>query len=572
MSTPADADRQKLVTLLVSVGLEKAVVQSILYIMDEDGLVRFDDLVITLRFLKAFPAYMLDVLAVSVSIGELDALSAFQSAAAAAAAPSASRPVPLPPSPTLAPGTVLAPPASKSPNPSTPLKQVVPGMYLDSLIDAEMKQLVSWRPLGKAGPVIRVGFGNIVDQDTRALVSSASETLEARSAVAKAILAAAGPSYARDMQALSAKGLTPGSLIVTNNGGAGTRLRAYWIIHVVPPRVKNSRPTVDDVEAMTTCIYNAAGYSAEQKYGSLSLPALGVGPTAFPADEAARITIHSLLDVWKNYPDGLQEVRLVCGTDVIGLAYARVLMALASKSATPYNKYKALAHLEGGVLPPLWPAPVLSAASAAAVPSRPVVSAAAPSRTGKPTEDFKGAPNQPVKSGGVVPVRKSRSGEIELLLPVERRDERTYHGGTTSTTRFHVLGGKIDAGEDAPTCAAREFSEETAQVVTVADARSFVRGATGIYVRSGKYVIYVGPVTSSAMLTADTTYVPAKMALRRRGSSAAHEADPDLLVWVPLTDVIADTAKTSRGHLALSSFAKQLLLAEPVLAAIRAVV
>jgi 8-oxo-dGTP pyrophosphatase MutT (NUDIX family) len=124
------------------------------------------------------------------------------------------------------------------------------------------------------------------------------------------------------------------------------------------------------------------------------------------------------------------------------------------------------------------------------------------------------------KAAGVIPLME-KNGEPYALISYEPRNGQLKLG---------VLGGKADPNESPEYTAAREFSEETAGLVSIKQASDLIASATSSDVPSGKYKVFV-------FLLKETEYqqLPARYkAILYKPAGAEAES----LHWVPLKSVL----------------------------------
>jgi HrpA-like RNA helicase/8-oxo-dGTP pyrophosphatase MutT (NUDIX family) len=111
---------------------------------------------------------------------------------------------------------------------------------------------------------------------------------------------------------------------------------------------------------------------------------------------------------------------------------------------------------------------------------------------------------------------------IHVLIPKEYRSTRCC---------LSILGGKADYDSETPQkTAAREFSEETAKIVSQEDATTLVQGGTKVYIPEGKYTLFI--FLMSRDKHAD---IPPKYAKKYFKSFDAEAAS---LHWIPFENVI----------------------------------
>ena len=130
-------------------------------------------------------------------------------------------------------------------------------------------------------------LGDIVEQDTDAIVNAANASLLGGGGVDGAIHRAAGPDLLADCRTL--EGCATGSAKITR----GYRLRAKWVIHAVGP-VYRGRP--EDAEALASAYRTAMRLAAENDVRSIAFPAISTGAYGYPLDLAAPIALRAVAE------------------------------------------------------------------------------------------------------------------------------------------------------------------------------------------------------------------------------------------------------------------------------------
>lgn len=135
-------------------------------------------------------------------------------------------------------------------------------------------------------PKLDLVLGDIVEQDTDAIVNAANESLLGGGGVDGAIHRAAGPELLDECRKLG--GCPTGSAKITR----GHRLRAKWVIHAVGP-VYRGRP--EDAELLASAHRAAMRLAAENDVRSIAFPAISTGVYGYPIELAAPIALRSVL-------------------------------------------------------------------------------------------------------------------------------------------------------------------------------------------------------------------------------------------------------------------------------------
>ncbi|MFP3950900.1 MAG: macro domain-containing protein [Candidatus Bathyarchaeia archaeon] len=149
--------------------------------------------------------------------------------------------------------------------------------------------------------IFRLVMGDIVKQNTEAIVNAANKRLAPGGGVAGAIHRSAGPELWEECKKLG--GCDTGEAKITD----GYRLKAEHVIHTVGP-VYSGSPI--DRELLKTCYRNSLELAVDKGINSVSFPAISTGAFRYPVEEAAGVAIEAILDFLKRR-DTLSEVRLV---------------------------------------------------------------------------------------------------------------------------------------------------------------------------------------------------------------------------------------------------------------------
>lgn len=158
----------------------------------------------------------------------------------------------------------------------------------------------------EAGVSIELTQGNIVQQDDLdAVVNAANAQLRTGGGVAGAIHGAAGPSLTEETRPLAP--IEPGEAVTTG----GHDLPNEYIIHVLGPVYGQDEPSD---ELLRTAYENALQEAERHDITSIGFPAISTGAFGFPAPEAARIALRTMLD-WASRLDSVEQIRFVLFDD-----------------------------------------------------------------------------------------------------------------------------------------------------------------------------------------------------------------------------------------------------------------
>ncbi len=157
---------------------------------------------------------------------------------------------------------------------------------------------------------IELVTGNIVDEETDAIVNAANSRLAGGGGVDGAIHRRAGPSLLEECLRLPAdeRGhrCPTGEVRVT---GAGN-LRARYVIHAVGPVYDGAHPP-RSAELLRSVHEQALRRAAELGCESLSFPAISTGAYRYPIEAAARIALETTQRFLRERPGSLELVRFV---------------------------------------------------------------------------------------------------------------------------------------------------------------------------------------------------------------------------------------------------------------------
>jgi O-acetyl-ADP-ribose deacetylase (regulator of RNase III) len=144
--------------------------------------------------------------------------------------------------------------------------------------------------------------GDIAHQpDIDAVVNAANARLETGGGVAGALHRAAGPGLAEECRPLAP--IQPGQAVISSAHDLPNR----YVIHCLGPVYGVDEPA--DV-LLTGCYRQALELAHRHDVASIAFPAISAGAFGYPAAEAARIALSTVLDGLPEYP-GLERVRFV---------------------------------------------------------------------------------------------------------------------------------------------------------------------------------------------------------------------------------------------------------------------
>jgi O-acetyl-ADP-ribose deacetylase (regulator of RNase III) len=168
---------------------------------------------------------------------------------------------------------------------------------------------------------ITVVLGDITDQAVDAIVNAANSSLLGGGGVDGAIHRRGGGRILAECRALRAgefaAGLPTGQAVATTAGD----LPARWVIHTVGPVFS---PRQDRSGLLASCFRESLRVADELGAESIAFPAVSAGVYRWPADDAARTAVSTVLAT----PTAVAEVRFTLFSQPVHDAFARALINL----------------------------------------------------------------------------------------------------------------------------------------------------------------------------------------------------------------------------------------------------
>jgi O-acetyl-ADP-ribose deacetylase len=144
--------------------------------------------------------------------------------------------------------------------------------------------------------------GDIARQDGfDAVVNAANAALRTGGGVAGALHQAAGPGLEEECRALAP--IEPGQAVITS----GHDLPNPWVIHCLGPVYGRDEPAD---ELLASCYREALWLAEANGIRSIAFPAISTGAFGFPAEEAARIALGTVLGLAMEFKE-IERVRFV---------------------------------------------------------------------------------------------------------------------------------------------------------------------------------------------------------------------------------------------------------------------
>ena len=152
------------------------------------------------------------------------------------------------------------------------------------------------------GKTIRLVSADLTERDVDAIVNAANSHLQHGGGVAGAIVRKGGRIIQEESDAT---GYVPvGNAVIT---GAG-QLKARHVIHTVGPMMGEG----DEDKKIKKAINSVLALAAEQKFKSISVPAISAGIFGFPKDRCAMILVGETVLFLKNNPATSLELVEFC--------------------------------------------------------------------------------------------------------------------------------------------------------------------------------------------------------------------------------------------------------------------
>jgi O-acetyl-ADP-ribose deacetylase len=155
--------------------------------------------------------------------------------------------------------------------------------------------------------------GDIVDQDTEAIVNAANSSLMGGGGVDGAIHRAGGPAILHECLEIRRNewpdGLSVGEAVITTGGN----LRAKYVIHTVGP-IWNGGSSREE-ERLAACHENSLHVAIHNNLKSIAFPAISTGAYGYPVTLASKTALNSVRRTLDSFAkQNLEEVRFVLFT------------------------------------------------------------------------------------------------------------------------------------------------------------------------------------------------------------------------------------------------------------------
>lgn len=149
--------------------------------------------------------------------------------------------------------------------------------------------------------------GDIVQQDTEAIVNAANSLLAGGGGVDGAVHRAGGPIIKKECEEIRARqgGCPTGGAVITSGGN----LKARFVIHAVGPVWEGGNRK--EAELLASAYRSSLQLAAEKGIKSIAFPSLSTGAYGFPVERAAPIALSTIVDYLRSHPGVFEEVRMV---------------------------------------------------------------------------------------------------------------------------------------------------------------------------------------------------------------------------------------------------------------------
>jgi O-acetyl-ADP-ribose deacetylase (regulator of RNase III) len=168
--------------------------------------------------------------------------------------------------------------------------------------------------------------GDIIRQDTEAIVNAANTSLLGGGGVDGAIHRAGGPQILEECRKIG--GCPTGEARISGGG----RLAARWVIHTVGPIYRDGKH--GEAELLASAYRNSLRLAGERGIRSVAFPSISTGAYGYPLAEAACIALTTVITFLKTHPE-ITLVRFVLFGPAALRAYEAALGELSPTGSDP---------------------------------------------------------------------------------------------------------------------------------------------------------------------------------------------------------------------------------------------
>ena len=171
---------------------------------------------------------------------------------------------------------------------------------------------------------IELILGDIVLQETDAIVNAANPLLMGGGGVDGAIHRAGGPSILEECKTIRSTldQCPPGEAVFTSAG----KLPSKYVIHAVGPVWRGGN--AGEAKLLASCYRNSLRIAAELGLRSVAFPSISTGAYRYPVDQAAAIALAATASFLKAESASVKIVRFILHDNITFMAYAEALDSL----------------------------------------------------------------------------------------------------------------------------------------------------------------------------------------------------------------------------------------------------
>lgn len=165
--------------------------------------------------------------------------------------------------------------------------------------------------------------GDIIMEDTDAIVNAANSRLAGGGGVDGAIHRAGGPKIMDECRKIG--GCPTGSAVITTGGN----LKAKYVIHTVGPVYRDGKNR--EAELLSRAYGKSLELAASKEIKSIALPSISTGAYGYPINEASEIALNTVMGFIKTAVAPLQIIRFVLFSDKDLKVYEETLRSIIKK-------------------------------------------------------------------------------------------------------------------------------------------------------------------------------------------------------------------------------------------------